>query len=463
MIYFKWKRKREQNILGRLGKWEEILRIAVPVVISKLSFTAMAIVDTAMVGRLGATAQGAVGIATTYMFTLYVFGLGLIGVVNTFVAQNHGAGNNSYCGVILGHGLRLATLLGMLTLSILLLSEPLFVMAGLNEAVSHAGYSYMFYRNMGLMAVFWYWAYNNFLEGIGETKLPMYISIAANVVNVTLDYVLIFGFGPIEAMGVEGAGLATALANIFILICFVVVIHRPGSRFHGFGITRIFETTDWQLIRRVFKVGLPMGGQFFLEVGAFLCFSVMVGWIGDDALAAHQVGLRILSVSFMTAWGVSVAATPLVGRHQGAGRSDLAGDSGMRSIVVVFVFTIVYALVFVAVPEWLTSVFTPYASVAKIATSLVYIAAIQIFDGLSIVSYGALKGAGDTRWPLLAVVITNWVIGVPLVYVLTITAGLGALGTWLGILGILLAHGVVMFLRFWTGKWKKIVIVEGAT
>jgi MATE family multidrug resistance protein len=442
-------------------RWREIVTLATPVVISKLSFTAMAIVDTAMVGRLGPSEQAGVGIATTFMFTLYVFGLGLVGVVNTFVSQHHGAGHPGRCGVVLGHGLRLATAIGACTFVALLLSRPLFELAGLSAEVGERGYSYMFWRIMGLPGVFWYWAYNGYLEGLGETGTPMRITLAANVVNIAGDYLLIFGPVPFPAFGVEGAGMATAASNLFMLACFAVVIHRRRGPYGAFGARRIFAPLERALLARMLRVGLPMGVQFFAQVGAFLAFSVMVGWVGDPPLAAHQVALRLWSVSFMTAWGVSVAATTLVGRHQGEGRSDLAADAGQRAIRLVLWFTLAVALVYALIPDLLAGLFTSFPEVATLATTLVYVcAATQVLDGINIVSYGALKGAGDTRWPLWLVIVTDWLVGIPLVYALTIVAGLGVLGAWLGIGVVLLGQATAMYLRFRGGKWREIEVVE---
>ena len=447
--------------MKRKGKWREIAAIAAPVVVSKLSFTAMGLVDTAMVGRLGASQQGAVGIATTFMFTVYVFGLGLIGVVNTFVSQYHGSNKPSMCGVSLGHGIRLAVGLGTVTYLILVLSEPLFAMAGLSEEVCRYGYGYMFFRIIGLPGVFLYWAYNGYLEGLGETRVPMYISLAANVVNIALDYTLIFGAGPIPALGVEGAGMATAGSNLFMLVCFAVVVHRKGGRFTRFGSARIGARIRWALMARMIRVGFPMGVQFFLEIGAFLLFSVMVGWVGDEALAAHQVALRLLSVSFMAAWGISVAATTLVGRHQGEGRSDLAMAAGLRTVIISVGYTLVTGAVLVSVPALLAGLFTPFEDVAATAATLLYVAAaLQIFDGVSIVSYGALKGAGDTRWPMFAAVVINWTLGVPLVYFLTIAVGMGVLGAWLGMGAMLTIQGLAMFWRFKAGRWSQTLLVS---
>lgn len=443
------------------GKWKEIVTLALPVVISKLSFTAMGLVDTAMVGRLGASEQAAVGIATTFMFTLYVFGLGIVGAVNTFVAQSHGAGRPQDCGVALGHSLVIGTSIGALTLVVLLLSAPMFHLAGLSEPVAEIGYDYLFWRVMGLPGVFWYWAYNGYLEGIGETRTPMRITLAANLINIVGDYTLIFGPGPLPALGVEGAGMATALSNLFMLGCFVWVVHRPQSRYQAFGSKLVFSGIRRRLLGRMLKVGFPMGVQFFLEVGAFLVFSVMVGWVSDVALAAHQVALRLWSVSFMTAWGISVAATTLVGRHQGEGRSDAAYQAGMRTVYLAVGIAVVIGGVYALIPETLASLFTDVGDVIAIASGLVYLCALnQLLDCVNIVAYGALKGAGDTRWPMWTVVLTNWVAGVPLVYALTISAELGAAGAWAGMGIVLGVQAGLMLVRFRGGRWREIKLVE---
>ena len=443
----------------RVDKWREIVVLAAPIVISKLSFTAMGLVDTAMVGRLGPSAQGSVGLATTYMFTLYVFGLGLLGVVNTFVSQYHGAGRARTCGLFLGQGLRLAVIAGAITQMILMLSAPLFHWVGLSEAVADMGYRYMFFRSLGIAGVFGYWAYNGFMEGLGDTRTPMKIALVANVVNIVLDYTLIFGFGPIPAMGVDGAGIATALSNLFMLGCFVYVVH--GQRYRDFGITAVRRPILWPVIGRMVRVGLPMGLQFFFEVGAYLVFSVLIGRVGDVELAANQVAVRLMSVSFMTAWGVSIAATTLVGRHQGEKRPGAAAAAGWRAIAAMVVVSVVLGVVFLAFPRVLAGLFTPYDNVAALAATLVAIAAVyQLFDGVNMVAYGALRGAGDTRWPMWAVVVTSWGIGVPIVYLLAIPAGLGALGAWCGMMIMIVCQAGLQLYRFASGRWKTMQVVD---
>jgi multidrug resistance protein, MATE family len=443
-------------------QWREIVKVAAPVVISKLSFTLMGVVDTAMVGRLGPSEQAAVGIATTFMFTLYVFGLGIISVVNTLVAQYHGAGKKATCGLVLGHGLRIGTIIGAVTWLVLFYSKPLFSIAGLSDEVAVYGYDYLLFRITGLFSVFWFWNYNAFMEGIGDTRTPMWITLAGNLMNIVLDYALIFGFGPIPAMGVAGAGLATAIGNLFILVCFVIVTHRPGSRYRReFGIDRFLSTVQMPIIYRMLKTGFPMGLQFLMEVGAYLVFSVVVGWVGDIALAANQVAIRVMSISFMVAFGIGVAATTLVGRHQGEERADLALMAGRRSLLLMLGYSIACAILFLFAAAILADLFTPFREVADATVSLLYIAAVfQVFDGINMVGYGALRGAGDTRWPLWIVILIHWGIGVPLVYYLTIVAGFGVLGTWLGMCTMMVCQAALIYYRFESGRWKHIRLVD---
>lgn len=447
--------------MERFAKWKEIFIIAAPVVVSKLSFTAMGVVDTAMVGHLGPAEQAGVGIATTLMVTFYVFGLGIVGVVATFVAQYYGANRRRECGIVLGHGLKISAVLGALTWLALYLSEPFFSLVGLSEDVSALGYDYLMYRCLGLPGVFFYWTYNSYLEGLGKTRGAMHVSLAANLVNIALDYALIFGAGPFPAMGVNGAGLATAGSNFFMLVCFVVMVHRPSGEYkRKYGANEILRSIDPTLVRRLLKTGWPVGLQFFLECGALLVFSIIVGWVSDEALAASQVALRILSVSFMTAWGISAAATALVGRYQGRGESELARDAGRRSLLLTVCCTVLFAMALIVKPNALAGLFTQSAEVIRLATSLVYIVAVcQVFEGIRIVSYGALKGAGDTRWPMFMMICLDWGLGTPLIYLFTIGVGLGVLGTWLGLLVLMFVQSTLMLRRFGGGKWESVRIM----
>ncbi len=446
--------------MSRGSGWRTIIVLATPVVISKLSFTAMGIVDTAMVGHLGAAEQGAVGLATTLMFTLYVFGLGLVGVVNTYVSQHHGAGKPERCGADLGAGLRMAVVVGSVTWGVLMLSAPAFHWAGLGEATCELGYRYLFFRGLGIAGVFGYWAYNGYMEGLGHTRAPMLITIAANVVNIVLDYALIFGIGPIPAMGVDGAGLATALSNLFMLGCFVAMIHgRPMYR--RFGAAEVMKAVPWTRMREMVRVGLPMGFQFFFEVGAFLGMTIVIGWLGDVALAANQVALRLMSISFMTAWGIGIVATTLVGRHQGEGEPELAALAGRRTIALFLMVGVACALLFNLAPWSLVRLFSPYVEVQQVAVQLLLVAAVfQMFDGVNMVSYGALKGAGDTRWPLYAVICVSWGVGLPLTYLLAIPLGWGVVGAWIASTVMIGMEAILLFGRFHSGRWKSIRLVD---
>ncbi len=448
----------------RAPSWREIVALATPVVVSKLSFTAMGLVDTAMVGRLGAVSQGAVGLAHTWIFTLGVLGLGLLSVVNTYVAQNHGAGKPRECGRVLGQGVRMAVLVGGATLLALFLSLPTLGWMGQGEGVAELASIYAACRLLGFLGVFGYWVYNGYLEGLGHTRTPMVIALVSNLVNMLLDWVLIFGVGPVPALGVAGAGLATAISNLFMLACFVAVVHRPGSAYlRRFGADRIHEALDLRYVWELCRVGLPMGMQFFLEVGAYMVFAIMIGWLGAAPLAANQVAMRLMSVSFMTTWGLGVAATTLVGRHLGAGQPQLAVLAGRRTLLLGLGITGVAALVYVGLATPLSAIFTTDAEVVRLAAMLLPVAAVfQVLDGVNMISYGALRGAGDTRYPMWAVGFMSWVVGIPLVWWLALPAGLGLLGAWLGTTIMVTGMAALLWGRFQRAHWSDRSLVATA-
>lgn len=442
-------------------KWKEIVYLALPVVISKLSFTMMGIVDTAMVGHLGTTEQAAAGFAVVYLFTLYVFGLGLVTSVNTLVSQLIGAKQPKLTGTVLVNGLIISLGIGVITWSVLLFSKPIFYWMGMNPGICEHGYTYLFYRGFGILAVFAYWVYNSFFEGTANTRTPMYVTIGANVVNIILDYIFIFGYGPIAPMGLKGAGLATALSNIFMFGVLFFAAHRKGSVLESFGLNNLIKKIQWKMQKRIILLGIPMGMQMFLEVGAFLIFTTIVGWTGDAELAATQIAMRIMSITFMTAWGISIAATTLVGRHQGEKRSDLAQNAIGRALILILATSILVCITMIIWKNEVISLFTPFKDVAHIAVQLILVSSVfAIFDGISLVSYGALRGAGDTVWPLWNVSIMHWCIGIPLVYCLTIPMKLGAYGNWLGMALMIAGQAVLMLHRVKSGKWKKIQLVS---
>ncbi len=444
----------------RKDKWKEIVTLATPVVISKLSFTLMGVADTAMVGRLGVAEQGAVGLATTFMFTVYVFGLGVIGAVNTLVSQMDGARRHTQIGRVLSEGLRAAAVMGIATWLVLYFSEPLFIAAGLSARVSEYGYGYLLFRISGLFAVFGYWTLNAFLEGLGETRIPMWITLFGNLTNIVLNYVFIFGWRGIPAMGVEGAGLATSICDGLMFVCFAWVIYRKSSVYREkYGVRLIEKSVDRSLLRAMWTLGGPMGVQFFLEVSAYLVFSIFIGWVSDIALAAHQVALRVMSISFMTAFGIGTAATTLVGRRRGEADDLAAEAAGKRAVILMFCYAVACAVFFLLFPAPLAAFFSDDAGVVLVTVPLLYIAALfQVFDGVNMVGYAALKGAGDTRAPMYISVLMHWIVGVPLVYLLSIRLSFGVVGAWSGMCAVITAQGILMYLRFHRGRWKTIAI-----
>ena len=377
------------------GGYREVWLLAYPIVITMLSHTAMMFVDSAMVGRLGATELAAVGLAGILTWTLFSFFQGFLGSVNTFVAQRNGAGDRrgvttaAWQGIYLALGSYLVLLLiNQFTGSVYALMKP-------SPEVQRLAGIYTQIRLYGGITAFISFGMASFLRGVGDTKTPMRIEIVANLVNLLLDYLLIFGKFGCPRLEVIGAAVATLIGGAVAAICYLFVfLSRKSDRAFQ---TRSHFHIDFRDIRRMLRIGLPMGVHNLMDMGSFTVFTALIGRLGDVALAANNAAMTLISTSFMPLYGISVAATTLVGHYIGSSQLHYARRSGYTAIKLGVVYTFFVAIAFFAVPEFLISLVTPDAEVIRLGTRLLFFAALfQLSDGFGICASGALKGAGDT-------------------------------------------------------------------
>ncbi len=439
------------------GGYREVWLLAYPIVITMLSRTAMMFVDSAMVGRLGATELAAVGLAGILTWTLLSFFDGFLASINTFVAQRYGAGDRRGVTVAAWQGIYLA--LGSY-LAILVISQftgPIFSLMKPSPEVQRLGGIYTQIRLYGGITVFISFGLGGFLRGIGDTKTPMRIEIVANLVNVLLDYLLIFGKFGCPRLEVVGAALATMIAGAVASIGYLTVFlsRRLNQEFQ----TRSHFQIDFRDIRRILRIGLPMGVHFFMDLGSFTVFTALIGRLGDVALAANNAAITLTSTSFMPLYGISMAATTLVGHYIGSGQLRYARRSGYTTIKLGVVYTFFIAIVFFAVPEFLISLITPDAEVISLGAGVLFFAALfQLSDGFGICAAGALKGAGDTFFTMYVGIGYAWLLFLPLTYILGIWLGYGVSGAWCSATIYIILAGVTYFLRFRSNRWEQIQI-----
>src|SRR5262245_18680370 len=422
-----------------------------------MSSTLMGVIDTAMVGHLGATELAAVGFAHVWTWTLFSPLAGTASGVQTFVAQYHGAGDERRCGAWVWHALAILAPAAALAASAIGLAAPLgLALLGPSPALQASALAFLPGRLVGLIGTTIAFAWLSFFRGIGDTRTPMLGSVLANVLNASLGYALIFGEFGFPRLGVAGSGIAIAVAEWWFALFLAVAASRRALRSrYGTGPIAARRTE----VRRVLRTGLPIGGQWLLDMGAFAVFTTFVARMSDASMAASQAFISLLSLSFMQASGLSVAAATLVGRYVGAGDLAAAARSFRTALALAAGLGGFVAVLFLTVPGALLGLFTKDADVLALGGPLLALgAAFQLLDALGITTTGALRGAGDTRWPFVVQASLAWFVFLPSAWILGIALGGGLTGVWAGGFVYVAALAAAFIARFPAGSWRRIRI-----
>lgn len=437
-----------KTILPDVIRVPHVMHIAWPIMLSMLSFTAMNFVNALWVGPLGKAHLAAAGIGGVLLYAIHGFGYGVLTGLKISVAQAHGAGDDFYARRLLWHGLRLALWMGLLEILFIPLGGPLLRLLGASDAVAPLAEEYFAMRVIGGVPAFIMTALTQYLQGRGRTVAPMVAMIVANIFNVVLDPMFIYGFGPIPAMGIGGAGLAASISFGFGAL-YLLWVARPELT----GTPRTFERS---LLGRIWQLGFPLGGRATLEVGSYLTFTGILASMGDEHLAAHVIVIRTISMSFLPGYAISEAVSVLVGQAVGAGRLELVKDIQRAGKKIAVSFMCACGVVFVLLPGPLTAIHGATPDVVAIAIDLFMISAVfQIFDAFVMTDLGVLNGAGDTRFVLFATVSVAWVAKLPLGWYLATEVGLGAAGAWWGIVSEVFVLWAVIAWRIRSGGWRR--------
>jgi MATE family multidrug resistance protein len=338
-----------------------------------------------------------------------------------------------------------------------LYSEGFFRLMGPAPEVRAIGSSYLRIRLLGGVFMVSWMCFSSFLRGLGDTRTPLKVTLLANVINVFLNYCLVFGKLGFPRLETDGSAIATVIATaIGAGTFFWVFLSRKNSERYA---TRSQKRLDPAALWRLARVSIPMGVQWALDMASFVVFSALIGRISTIDLAASEVGLRLMSLSFMPVFGLSIAATTLVGQYIGSRETHLAVRSGNTAMKMGLIYAAFIGLVFALIPDKLVSLINSDPEVVRIGSHVLRIAAVfQIFDALGIVSSGSLRGAGDTVWTMVIMVSYAWAGFVPLAYVGGFVFRGGAAGAWVGATVYIIALGITFYMRFRGGKWQRIKI-----
>jgi MATE family multidrug resistance protein len=425
-----------------------MVRLAVPVVLAELGWMAMGIVDTIMVGRVGPVAIGAVMLGGILVDTTALFGLGLTFGLDTMVSQSYGAGNRRECHRWLLNGVYLALLASPVLMFVALASIPGLAWFDVHPAVVNDAGPYIRAVAFSIPSLLLYSGLRRYLQAVNLVRPVMIALLSANLVNIFVNWLLIFGNWGMPRLGAEGAGWATCLSRIYLCVFLVAIV-----RWSEPDVLAIPRRVEWSRLRNLIRLGLPAAGQIALEVGVFALASALAGRLDPVSLAAHAIALRIAGTTFMVPLGVSSAGAVRVG--QAIGRRDPHGAAvaGWTALAIGTGFMMAAGLVLWLAPELIIRAFTSDADLVAATSALVFVAAIfQLFDGMQVVATGVLRGAGDTMTPMLSNLCGHWLMGLPVGYALCFRYGWGVQGLWVGLSAGLIAVGVVLLLM-----WRRMV------
>jgi len=444
-------------VIDEANLFRSVLRLAWPVVIQQVSFSMVQLVDTALVGHLGENALAGVRLAGQ-IFWFSQAGMVAVAVGSTAViARNVGAGQPELASRTLRNAFLMALIWGLaIGIAIWFFGEWGLGMLGAEEGAKHQGTVYLKAAAVGMPLWSLVYAGSASLQGAGDTRTPMVIGVAVNIVNVIVAYLLINGAGPFPRLEVLGSGAGFTSAAI-IGSALVLLVLASG--------TRIIHWRPWEAFqfdpleaRRVLNVGLPAGAEQIQFNVAFMIYTRIIASLGTAALAAHGVTLAIQSLTFNVGFALSVATTALVGQSLGAGRPDLAERSAYVTMRYSLVFMMGLGVIMMAFGGNITSLFVGGENadeVVHIGRQLLFIFAFAM-PGLavSLSLGGGLRGAGDTRAVLVISAAATWIVRLAPAYLLAITAGLGVPGAWAAAIADINMRALLIFIRFRRGRWK---------
>lgn len=428
---------------------KQTLRLAFPLVIGQLSQMLLGVVDTIMIGRLGVTGMAVLTFANSLFYVPFVFGIGILSAVSVFTARASGAADHAAGRGSCRNGMYVAVCLGVfLWAAVSLLSMNLGIFRQpADVAAQTEPYLRIIMASLvpGLMSI----ALKNHADALDRPWPPFWIFLGGVVLNILLNWLLIFGKAGLPALGLNGAAWATLISRFAILGGMLVWLHRGGDM-RIWTPYRWLRIAEYGAIRRFLAIGFPAGAQMIFEVAAFSGAGLMMGRFGKTAMAAHQIALMCAATAFMIPLGLAMALSVRIGAAAGAGESQRLREIVVSGWGIGGAYALVSAILFALGGEWLASIFIEEAPVIRMAARIMVVVGIfQLFDSLQAGSVSMLRGLHDARVPALIGFIAYWLIGIPLAAVLPDITGLGAVAVWIGLAAGLLAACLMLVPRLW--------------
>lgn len=433
------------------------LKLATPVILGMLGHTFVSLVDNIMVGQLGSAELAAVSLGNSFIFIAMSVGIGFSTAITPLIAEADSEKNFQKGKSSFKHGLFLCTVLSLVLFGGILLSKPLMYLMKQPEEVVTLAMPYLDLVAFSLVPLIIFQAFKQFSDGLSLTKYPMYATIIANVINVGLNYVLIFGKLGIPKMGIVGAAIGTLVSRFVMLFFLWWLLKQKEKSKHYVTNIKIFVLEN-KMIKKLLNLGFPSAMQMFFEVAIFTAAIWLSGVLGKNAQAANQIALNLASMTFMVAMGLSVASMIRVGNQKGLQNFKELRRIAESIFLLGLSLALVFALFFLAFHKVLPELYVDLKDeanridnlevVATAAKLLLAAAIFQLSDSLQVIVLGALRGLQDVKIPTFITFIAYWLVGFPISYFLGKEDAYGSFGIWLGLLAGLTSAAIMLYIRF---------------
>jgi MATE family multidrug resistance protein len=429
------------------------LVLGIPLVGAQLAQMGIGVTDTIMIGWLGARELASSVLGTQLFFIVYIFGAGVAFAIIPIAANALGSGDDRAVRRSMRMGLWAVMFYCIFGLAVMWKSKAIYIFLGQEIENILLSEEYLLVAMWGLIPSLLSMTLRSFLTALELARIVLLATLGGVALNAFLNYVFIFGnFGAprLEIVGAAWASLGTQTLIVIILVVYIYL--KPQAR--KYEIFNRLWIPDWAALRDVLKMGLPIGIGILAEVGLFHAASIMMGWLGTIALAAHGVALQIAAISFMVPLGLSNAATVRVGNAHGRGDNKAIAKAGYSALTIALMIAVFSAFLFVIYPQEIVSIFLDMENsdaleVLTYAVPLLIVAAaFQLVDSIQGVMIGALRGIKDIGVPTSMGIFSYWIVGVPLAWLLAFPLGLGGAGLWMGLAGGLATASILLTWRF---------------
>jgi len=424
------------------------MHLAIPVMLGQLGHVLVGFADNIMVGKLGASSLAAVSLANSIFFIMMGLGVGFSFAITPLIAQYDGAKNYIEGKKTYQHGTIILGLFGILITGVLLFIEP--ILHKMHQPLEVVKIAIPYYRILAfsMIPIFVFQAIKQFTDGLSQTKYAMIAILGANLINVGLNYVFIYGAFGVPELGIQGAAIGTLVARVLMIVVLLYFIANQNV-FKLYHLKISWFVIEKERIYKLLKLGYPTALQMFFEIGIFASSVLLSGVLGTNQQAANQIALNLSTMTFMVATGMGVTATIRVGNQVGLKDYQNLKRIALSTLLQMTLISTIFALFFMFTKNYLPFIYIQDVNVVAIASELLIVSALfQVSDGIQVVVLGALRGLQDMLIPMRLIFIAYWLIGFPVGYYLGLKTALGVVGIWIGLLVGLTVSSLFLYLRF---------------